>query len=287
MHQTVNLATKNKQRSPSSGALPWLPTSFRKHTKTQHMKVIVLIAAICFGVLSPEQEIYARSSGSFSSSSSGGFKGSSSSSSSFRPSTSSPSKSWGTSSSGSTPTKSWGSSSSSTPTSSTNTNKSSGWSWGSSTKTQTPKAVSATGKTVDQAAYKKAVQSGNVYKTKDEALSSYKEKNAAKFKNTFDSEPSSRPTYIPSSTNVGGTSYNVSYNPQFHGYGYYGPSGSWMMYDTIRDVAMLSMLMDRDNVVVAAPPTTVVSTGHSFFFYLFTTAVIIIVIVFLGMIFIK
>lgn len=220
-------------------------------------KLIVTLALIASIIGTP---IYGRSSGT-SSSSSSSFRSSSSSSSGFRSSSSSssPSKSWGSSSSSSsTPSKSWGSSSKST-TSSTPSKSSF---WGGSSKTTTPTYTKTNGTKVDDASYKKAVQSGTVYKSKDDAIKAFKDKNQTKYTNNFDSEPASRPSYIPASTSVGGTSYNVSYNPQYHGYGYYGPSGAWMAYDTLRDVAMLSMLMDHDNYIVTSPGASVV-THHS------------------------
>lgn len=117
---------------------------------------------------------------------------------------------------------------------------------------------------------------GTVYKSKDDAIAAFKQKNAATYTNKFDTEPTSRPSYIPSSTRVGGNTYNVSYNSQYHGYGYYGPSGVWTAYDTFRDTMMLAALMDRDNYVVTSPNPVVVqhSSGMGFFKWILGIVVI-------------
>lgn len=131
---------------------------------------------------------------------------------------------------------------------------------------------------MDESVYKKAVQSGTVFKSKTDAVNDFKSKNASKFANKFDAEPAARPSYIPASTSVGGNTYNVSYNSQHHGYGYYGPSGAWIAYDALRDVAMLSVLMDHDNYVVAPPNSTVVHHSMGFIGWFFTILVVAVLI---------
>lgn len=214
-----------------------------------------------FGLINP---IEAKSTGSSSS----GFSGSrSSSSSSFKPSSSSSFKP--SSSSTSSSNVRTGSSGPST------SNKS--WSSSSSTtKASTPIPTKVNGSKVDASVYQAAVKSGTVYKSKDDAIAAFKQKNAATYTNKFDTEPTSRPSYIPSSTRVGGNTYNVSYNSQYHGYGYYGPSGVWTAYDTFRDTMMLAALMDRDNYVVTSPNPVVVqhSSGMGFFKWILGIVVI-------------
>lgn len=84
------------------------------------------------------------------------------------------------------------------------------------------------------------------YKTKDQAIAAFKEKNASTYTSKFTTEPKTRPEYIPPSTNVGGKTVNISYNAGFGGYGYYHPTlGTWMAYDMMHDAAMMSMMMNR------------------------------------------
>lgn len=127
-----------------------------------------------------------------------------------------------------------------------------------------PIVKSASGKTVDSAAYEKAVKSGKAFKSRDEALNDFKQKKSAEYKNSFDKEPTTRPSYIPQKTNVGGVDYNVSYNPNTHSYGYYGAGGGWNAFDVFRDVALISLLMDKDDyVVVQQPPASSGNSGQS------------------------
>ena len=99
----------------------------------------------------------------------------------------------------------------------------------------------------DQKLHDKAKANGTAYTSKASATKAFKEKNASQYKSTYSTKPTSRPSHIPESTSVGGKSYNVTYNQQHGGYGYMGASGSWMMYNTMTDIAMISLLMSRNN----------------------------------------
>ena len=72
---------------------------------------------------------------------------------------------------------------------------------------------------------------------------------ASQYKSKFNKEPATRPDYIPRTYSNSGTSYNVMYNRNSGGYGYWGGGGpglgTWMMYDALSDVAMYSMLSNR------------------------------------------
>lgn len=147
------------------------------------------------------------------------------------------------SSSRSTPSRSstWGSK--------TSTSKS-GLSTSGSRKTSVSKPVRSS---ADTALHAKAAKSGTAYKSKTEATSAFKTKNAAQYKSTYAIKPTTRPDHIPPSTSVGGKSYDVSYNQQHGGYGYMGPSGSWMAYDAMSDAIMLNTLMTRQNYYYDRP----------------------------------
>lgn len=191
-----------------------------------------------------------RSSGGYSSPSSSGWGSGSSSKSSGG---------WGSPSTSSPPSKSsggWGSPSTSTPPSPKG--------WGASKSESTPsKDIGASGRSgakaptkvqsaADKAMYDKAKMSGTAFKSREEATKAFQEKNAGKYAATFKEEPKTRPDYIPQSTTVGGSSYTVVFNPAYGGYGYMSPTG-WIMYDAMRDAAMISVLMGRNNYYYGPP----------------------------------
>ena len=152
-------------------------------------------------------------------------------------SSSSRSSSWGSSSRSSSQSRTsmWGGSSRSSQSTSYGLSSS-----GSRTRNQTP-ARSA----VDQKVYDKAKASGTAYSSKSEAVSAFKSKYSNQYTSRYASKPATRPNHIPSTTSVGGKTYNIIYDQRRGGYGYMGPGGSWRMYDAMADAAMLSILMPR------------------------------------------
>lgn len=70
-------------------------------------------------------------------------------------------------------------------------------------------------------------------------MAEFKAKEAAKYTVPKDREPSVRPTYIPQTTYVGGSSYNIVFQPGY-GYGYYSPAHIWMAYDPVEAMAVAS-----------------------------------------------
>jgi len=105
----------------------------------------------------------------------------------------------------------------------------------------------------DKVVYEKAVKSGTAFKTKDEAVSSFKTNHGAKYTSTFPKEPVTRPTYIPQTTNVGGRDYNVSYNQDRGGYGYMNNLGTFMMFDAMTDAVVMSSLMNNHGYYHGSP----------------------------------
>lgn len=157
------------------------------------------------------------------------------------------------SSSSSTRSSGWGSKSTPTPSAS---KPSTSGAWGS--KSAPAAANTAPKSAVDNAAYKAAKTSGKAFTTKSAAEADFKAKSAAKYTSTYKSEPTTRPSHIPTTTTVGGSNVNVSYNSQYGGYGYMHPSlGTWMMYDMISDAAMMGVMMQRDGYYVGAQPTVI------------------------------
>jgi hypothetical protein len=113
----------------------------------------------------------------------------------------------------------------------------------------------------------KMVKVGNQTMSKDQAVADFKTKHASTYTSKFSSEPAKRPAHIPTTTTVGNTNVNVSYNSQYGGYGYMHPTlGTWMMYDVMSDMAMASMLMNNHGYVAHAPVVAspvVYSTGQT------------------------
>ena len=93
------------------------------------------------------------------------------------------------------------------------------------------------------------------------SIQDHKSKNAGKYPSKYAAKPATRPEHIPATTQVGGKPVNVTYNVNQGGYGYMGASGSWMMYDTMRDVAIMSLLMNRNGYHVGPAVTQSAERG--------------------------
>jgi hypothetical protein len=195
------------------------------------MSKVIFVAALILAFISAEL-VDARSGGSSRSSSSSSRSSSSSSSSS-----SGSSKSWGGSGGGS---KTWG-----------------GGSTGggsSANKAATPKPA---GSKADQAAHSTSQMVGGKYTSREAAAEAFKKEQGAKYQNRFDTEPKTRPDYIPNTTTVDGRQVNVAYDPQRREYGYANPRGGWFSYNPMMDLMMLNMLMSSHGnqyVYNNAPP---------------------------------
>ncbi len=189
--------------------------------------------------------------------------------------------SWGSSSRsswGSSSRSSWGSSSRSS------TSRSSSWNTRRSSTTNTKRSTAAkpTRSKADQKLYNKAKASGTAFKSKTAATKDFKAKHASKYTSKYATKPTTRPSHIPQTTKVGNTTYNVTYNQQYGGYGYLGPGGSWIMYDAMRDAAMLSVLMSNRGYYydrpVSSGPVVVHDGGWGFFAWMGVFVIIVFVI---------
>jgi hypothetical protein len=98
----------------------------------------------------------------------------------------------------------------------------------------------------------KAKQSGTSYQSRGDAEKSFQEKHAIQYASKYAAEPPKRPEHVPQTTTVGGNAYNITYDRGRGGYGYYAGS-EWYFYDAMRDAAMLSILMDRNNYYYPRP----------------------------------
>jgi hypothetical protein len=126
--------------------------------------------------------------------------------------------------------------------------------------------------------YDSARRSGTLFSSKEEAAQSFRSRYAKDYSSTFVSEPSVRPSYIPSSTFVGGRSVNIVYSPALGGYGYMHPGlGTWMLYDALADGAMIDYAMYHRGYYWGGAPVYV-SHGGSFMGFAFFILVFIIVV---------
>jgi hypothetical protein len=123
---------------------------------------------------------------------------------------------------------------------------------------------------VERSKYEAASKSGTVFKTRESAVADFKAKKATTYTSKFATEPTKRPDHIPQTYKANGTSYNITYNQNVGGYGYWnggGPGlGTFMLYDALSDAVMMNTLMDRDHYYVGDAPTVVShsNTGSTF-----------------------
>ena len=106
----------------------------------------------------------------------------------------------------------------------------------------------------DQKLYNKAKANGTAFRTRDAAKSSFQQKHGKQYGSSYKQKPAKRPEHIPQNTSVNGRQYPVSYNRGYGGYGYMGPGGGWVAYSVMRDMMMMSMLMDRHNYYYGDAP---------------------------------
>lgn len=109
----------------------------------------------------------------------------------------------------------------------------------------------------DRALAEKAKASGTSFQNRDEAVGQFRQKYATQYTTRYDSEPVSRPSYVPRSTYVDNRSYNIYYDRTYRGYGYMDYYGHWRYYDPFLDAVILSSIMS-DHSYYYPPPQTVV-----------------------------
>ena len=128
---------------------------------------------------------------------------------------------------------------------------------------------------------------GTTFSDRSSAVSNFKTQYGSQYTNRFSSEPATRPSWVPNSYTVGGRNVTVIYNRSYGGYGYYGPTGAWMMYDIFADTVMLDAMMRQRSYYYGAPPpayyggpgTTVVYGGFGGWLLSFLVLVLFILII--------
>jgi len=79
---------------------------------------------------------------------------------------------------------------------------------------------------------------------REQATDAFKEKYGSTYTSKYNTEPSTRPDYIPKNTTYNNQSYTIIYNQPHRGYGYYVGS-KWYYYNVMMDTMMLDSLMHR------------------------------------------
>ncbi len=103
--------------------------------------------------------------------------------------------------------------------------------------------------------YDAARSKGTLFSSRDEAATNFGRSYGSRYGSTFSSPPSTRPSWIPETTTIGGRSVNVVYSPMLGGYGYLNPLlGTWMLYDALKDAAMMDRLMAGNGYYYGPPP---------------------------------
>jgi hypothetical protein len=125
--------------------------------------------------------------------------------------------------------------------------------------------------------YDSAKKSGTLFSSKAEASQAFRSRYAKDYASTFAAEPQVRPSYIPSSTLIGGRNVNVVYNSGLGGYGYYHPSlGRWILYDALADSVIDHAMYNRGYYWGGAP--VYLSHGPSFLSLAFALLVLLIIV---------
>lgn len=150
------------------------------------------------------------------------------------------------------------SSSRSKPSTRSNTNakstKNSNKSWGSSKKTTAQKSKT----TADKKLHDRAKSQGTQFKDRKSATTSFAAKKGPELKKsnpvTFATKPTTRPSYVPQNTMVGGNTYNISYNQGRGGYGYMDTLGMFIMYDIMTNRSFVDNQMRSSGYAYGPAP---------------------------------
>lgn len=153
------------------------------------------------------------------------------------------------------------------------------------------KRVATTSKRTEtqQKSFEAAKKNGTAFKSKSEATSAFKSKNATKYTSKYATKPSTRPSHVPQTTMVNGTSCTINYNSMHGGYGYTNSFGAFIIYNAMADAIMVNTLMSRNNyyydnrstpVAVAITPAREFTTGIIFGLIIIVGLGIIIVVVY-------
>lgn len=117
------------------------------------------------------------------------------------------------------------------------------------------------GSATDRAAYQKAKAAGTTYPTRAGAQKAFMSKHGNQYGSTYKTKPAQRPAHIPQTTRVNKQTIPVTHSARHGGYGYQMPGSGWVMYSVGRDVAMMSLLMNRNRYYYGDPSGDYRSSG--------------------------
>ena len=110
------------------------------------------------------------------------------------------------------------------------------------TSSNPPAKATATSAT-SQAMAKQNAIGAKTYTSRTQAESDFKAQQASMYTNSFKTQPTTRPEYIPGSISRGGTTYNVTYHNG--GYGYYD-HGRWSPLDLAVYMVVTDAMLDHN-----------------------------------------
>ncbi len=109
-----------------------------------------------------------------------------------------------------------------------------------------PALGSASMSAADRALAEKAKAAGTSFSSREDAVRAFRAKEGTNYSTNFDQEPSSRPSYVPQSTTVGGQNVVIVFSPEYRGYGYFS-GGAWRPYSVWDDPYQADYLMRSRN----------------------------------------
>lgn len=135
----------------------------------------------------------------------------------------------------------------------------SAWSSQTSRKMKSQRGSIASGRSkaqmkTDKALYQKAKTQGTAFKNRADAKKSFSQGFGSQYGSKYAAKPAAKPDHIPATTKVDGRDYPVDYNPQYGGYGYFGPGRNWVAYSVMADVVVMNTLMRRHQYYYGAAP---------------------------------
>jgi hypothetical protein len=180
--------------------------------------------------------------------------------------------------------KNWNKDSKKSDKATTGNNRNSGWgSKRGSTQPRMTKAEAKQKTAAEKALHDRAKKNGTHFNDRKSATDAFKKNKGAeisqKYPTKFNSEPSTRPDYIPRSTTVGGNTYNVTYNQSHGGYGYMDALGTFIVYDMLTDAAFMNTQMRQYGYAYGQPQVYHASGGGFGIIGILLTLVGVIVVV--------
>jgi hypothetical protein len=110
-----------------------------------------------------------------------------------------------------------------------------------------------------QKSFEASKQNGTSKMTKTQSMDKFKSNPAMqkKYTSKYATKPTTRPSHVPQTTQVGGKTVNITYNQAGGGYGYTNALGAYIMYDMMSDAMMRNRMMTQNGYLYAGHPSVV------------------------------